>query len=69
MDTYVRLQMAGIPKEKIVHMRDEVEAASNIKLDGIDTIFILYDIYTIHLRDAVKKEVETVINDEEKGKE
>ena len=69
LDTYVRLQMAGIPKEKIVHMRDEVEAASNIKLDGIDTIFILYDIYTIHLRDAVKKEVETVINDEEKGKE
>ena len=38
---------------------------TDLKVWGI----ILYDIYTIHLRDAVKKEVETVINDEEKGKE
>ena len=45
-------------------MRDEIEAASNIQLDGIDTIYILYDIYTIHLRDKVKEKVEEIINEE-----
>lgn len=64
IDTYVRLQMADIPKEKIIHMRDEIEAASNVQLDGIDTIYILYDIYTIHLRDKVKEKVEEIINEE-----
>lgn len=62
LDTLVRLEMADIPKEKIVHMRDEVEAASKLQIEGIDTVFILYDIYTIHLRDAVKQEVERLIN-------
>ncbi len=64
LDTYVRLQMADIPKEKIIHMRDEIEAASNVQIDGIDTIYILYDIYTIHLRDKVKEKVEEIINEE-----
>lgn len=65
LDTYVRLQMAGIPKEKIVHMRDEVEAASNMKTEDIDAVYILYDVYTIHLKDAVKKEVKKIINEKE----
>mgnify|MGYP000454855866 FL=1 len=56
--------MADIPKEKIIHMRDEIEAASNVQIDGIDTIYILYDIYTIHLRDKVKEKVEEIINEE-----
>lgn len=66
LDTYVRLQMAGIPKEKIIHMRDEVEATSHMKMENIDTVYILHDIYTIHLRDAVKEEVKRLINEEEK---
>lgn len=66
LDTYVRLQMADIPKEKIVHLRDEVEAASQINIENIDTVYILYDIYTIHLRDKVKEKVKKII---EIGKE
>lgn len=65
LDTFVRLQMAGIPKEKIVHMRDEVEAASNMQTEDIDAVYILYDVYTIHLKDAVKKEVKKIIDEKE----
>ena len=64
LDTYVRLQMADIPKEKIIHMRDEVEAASHMNTEGIDTVYVLYDVYTIHLRDAVKAAVKELINKE-----
>ena len=56
--------MADIPKEKIIHMRDEVEAASHMNTEGIDTVYVLYDVYTIHLRDAVKAAVKELINKE-----
>ena len=43
LDGYVRLQMAGIDKSKIVCQRDELSALDNINLDGIETVFILHD--------------------------
>lgn len=65
LDTYVRLQMADVPKERIVHMRDEIAATSHLQIQDVDSIYILYDVYTIHLRDEVKKKVIEIINEKE----
>ena len=68
LDGYVRLQMAGIDKSKIYYQRDEISALDNIKLDGIETVFILHDLYSVELKDAAKKKIEIMIRNKE-GKE
>lgn len=65
LDTYVRLQMADVPKERIVNMIDEIDATSHLQIQNVDSIYILYDVYTIHLRDEVKKKVIEIINEKE----
>ena len=60
--------MAGIDKSKIYYQRDEISALDNIKLDGIETVFILHDLYSMELKDAAKKKIEIMIRNKE-GKE
>lgn len=36
-----------------------------IKLKNIDSIYILYDVYTVHLRDKVKDKLKEIIDKEE----
>lgn len=62
LDTYVRLQMADIPKEKIVCQRDEISLVDKLNLEGIDKVFILHDLYSIDLKEQIKKKVEEKIN-------
>ena len=62
LDTYVRLQMADIPKEKIIYQRDELSLVDKLNLDGIDKVFILHDLYSIDLKNQIKKKVEEKIN-------
>lgn len=66
LDDYVRLQLAGIPKEKMVCQRDELSAIDHLKLDGIETVFILHDLYAIELKEAAKKKVEVMIKNRER---
>ena len=40
LDGYVRLQMAGIDKNKIFYQRDEISALDKLRLDDIKTVFI-----------------------------
>lgn len=61
LDTYVRLQMADIPKEKIVYQRDEISLVDKLNLEGIDKVFILHDLYSIDLKNQIKKKVEEKI--------
>lgn len=61
LDTYVRMQMADIPKEKIVYQRDEMSLVEKLNLEGIDKIFILHDLYSIDLKNQIKKKVEEKI--------
>lgn len=61
LDGYVRLLIAGVDKEKIVHKRDELTAIDSLKLDGIDTVFILHDLYAMELKEAAKHKVESII--------
>lgn len=61
LDTYVRLQMADIPKEKIIYQRDEMSLVEKLNLDEIDKVFILHDLYSIDLKNQIKKKVEEKI--------
>lgn len=70
LDGFVRLELAGIDTEKIVYGRDELSALDKLKLDGIDTVFILHDLYAMELKNAAKNKVEIMIknmNKEEEG--
>ena len=64
LDGYVRLQMAGIDKNKILYQRDEISALDKLKLDDIKTVFILHDLYSMELKEAAKKKIETMIRNE-----
>ena len=68
LDGYVRLQMAGIDKSKIVCQRDELSALDNINLDGIETVFILHDLYSMELKESAKKKVEGIIRTKAENK-
>lgn len=61
LDTYVRLQMADIQKEKIIYQRDEISLVDKLNLEGIDKVFILHDLYSIDLKNQIKKKVEEKI--------
>lgn len=61
-DTVVRLLMAGVPKEKIFSDRDEAESVKKyFNPQNIDSVYILYDLYSIKERDAVNKEVKEIL--------
>lgn len=61
LDGYVRLQIAGVPKEKIIHERHELEAVEKLNLKDINKVFILHDLYSMELKEAVKQKVELMI--------
>lgn len=61
-DVYLRLLMAGIPKEKISHLEDNEAAAGLLQPDITDSVFILYDVYTIGLANRVKEQVKKLLS-------
>ena len=68
LDGYVRLQIAGIDKSKIVCKRDELSAIDNLKLDNIQTVFILHDLYAMELKEAAKSKVEIMLKNKDENK-
>ena len=66
LDGLVRLEIAGISKEKIVFGRDELLAVDKLELAGIDTVFILHDLYSMELKNATKNKVEVMVRNLEK---
>ena len=62
LDSYVRLLMANISPEKIVHKKDLIEATSELKLEGIEKIFILHDLYSIEETKQIKQKVKEIID-------
>lgn len=64
LDTKVRLEMADIPIDKVICQRDELSLINKLKLDGIDKIFILHDLYSIELKNKIKRQVITKIEEE-----
>lgn len=61
-DTVVRLLLAGVPKDKIYAEKNETEAVKkHFNPQNIDSVYILYDLYSIKERDAVHKEVKEIL--------
>ncbi|MBR3844915.1 MAG: DUF1727 domain-containing protein, partial [Clostridia bacterium] len=53
-DFRVRLLLAGVPAEKIHTFPKEIESADLVNFEDAEKIFILYDVYTIHLAQGAK---------------
>ena len=62
MDSYIRCLIANIKPEVLVHKKDLIEATSELKLDGIDNIFILHDLYSIEETKQIKQKVKEIID-------
>lgn len=62
LDSYIRCLMADIPAKKMVHEMDLLEATSKLKLEGIDKIFILHDLYSITETKQIKQKVKEMID-------
>lgn len=62
MDSYIRCLLANIKPEVLVHKKDLIEATSELKLDGIDKIFILHDLYSIEETKQIKQKVKEIID-------
>ena len=67
LDAKVRLLMAGVPNEKIVCKKDEIEATQGLNLNNIDSVFILHDLYSIEETKNIKNAVKQLID--KKGNE
>lgn len=63
LDTKVRLEMADINMENVVCKRDEMSLVDELKLEGIDKIFILHDLYSIDLKNEIKDKVKRKIEE------
>jgi len=57
MDYTVRLLVAGIPEEKIVHSLSDTDIADMVNTEDIQKVYILYDMYNVEQRDKI---IETV---------
>ena len=64
LDSYIRLLMADINPEKIVHERDILQATSKLKLENLEKIFILHDLYSIEETKQIKQKVKEIIDEE-----
>ena len=68
LDTKIRLEMADIPMDKVVSQRDELSLIDSLKLDGIDKVFILHDLYAMDLKNKLKEKVIEKIEEEGRNK-
>ncbi len=64
LDTKVRLQMADVDMKKVVCKREETSLVEELKLEGIDKIFILHDLYAMDLKNEIKESVKRKIEEE-----
>lgn len=63
-DVYLRLLLAGVPTERIAHMPDTGEACQALNASGAETVFILYDVYTIGLAERTRNQVKELFRKE-----
>ncbi len=60
-DHYLRLLLAGVPREKISYEKDKVEAVKHLDVKNIDKIFVLYDVYSLPIAKKVRDKIEEKI--------
>lgn len=65
-DVYLRLLLAGVAEEKIVHIDDVEQAAGQLNPTVTDSVFILYDVYTIGLANRTREQVKHIFENADK---
>ena len=60
--------MADVDLNKVVIQRDELSLVDSLKLEGIDKVFILHDLYAMDLKNKLKEKVIEKIKEEEGNK-
>ena len=66
--TYQNIRAAVRP-DRADHRQDTHAAAQALNADGADSVFILYDVYTIGLANQVKDQVKALLREEGGGHE
>lgn len=69
LDNKLRLLIAGIPNEKIIAERDELEFIDKLNLEGIDKVFILHDLYALDETAKIREKVKNMIKRHKEQKE
>ncbi len=59
-DFQLRLLMAGVPKERIACCQQERETPRLLRLDGVDTVFLLHDICNNAMAQQIKQELRSL---------
>lgn len=54
-DVHLRLLLAGVPEEKIVHCEDNMKVLEKADMKKCDTFVVFYDVYTIGLSNDAEK--------------
>lgn len=67
IDFYIRLLIAGVPKEKLVYTDKTDDTANYLSLEEDKDIYILYDVYTDHIAKSVENVIKTKINEQKRG--
>lgn len=57
LDYRLRLKLAGIPEEKVVCVRDENTIPEYVEFDGIESIYVLHDVYTVSKAKNIKERI------------
>lgn len=57
LDYRLRLKLAGIPEEKVVCVRDENTIPEYVTFDGIESIYVLHDVYTVSKAKNIKEKI------------
>ena len=63
LDSYIRCLIADINPEKMVYEKDLIDATGKLKLEGIEKIFILHDLYSIEETKQIKQKVKEIIDE------
>lgn len=63
-DVALRLQLAGVPQEKICHIEDVEQAAEQVDFSKADSAFVLYDVYTIGLANRTQEKLKARLQEE-----
>lgn len=65
-DHYLRLLLAGVPKEKIKFTKKEEDTVALLDLDKVDKVYITYDVYTVNMANMVKSKLEERLKEEKR---
>lgn len=56
-DYYLRLLLAGVPKEKLIKVKEETETPNYLSYDRDKSIYILFEMYDIKAAEKVRKTI------------